>query len=245
MRLSSRVRAACLLAVVLAAAAACTHPHLAEAALAARTVDPDLQPRLDAPAKAAANAQFLHRGHLEGGVFSSDALGLTAEIQADTAARVPAEGAELELSRGGMRTYGARGSHQTAALVGGIYFLFELLSTALEAQVTEQLARRVQPGGTGPVQVRETYAIKLSVGVADVNEVELEDTAGMKVAFVPACGGAATLVLLGAWQGPQGDAATEQWFDRVHLDEGASPACAYIAAQSAPSAAHAGTPSTE
>jgi hypothetical protein len=214
-------------AVVLAAAAACTHPHLAEAPLAARTVDLDLTARLDAPAKAAANAQFLHRGHVENGVFSSDALGLTAQIQADTAARVPPDGPELELKRRGW--YGRR---ETAALAGGIYFLFEPLTTALEAQVTEAFARRVQPGAREPVRVRETYAIKLSVGLADINEVELEDTAEMKVAFVTACGGAATLVLLGAWDGRQGDTATEQWFDHVRLDEDA-PACAYIAAQSA------------
>jgi hypothetical protein len=240
-------------AVAIAAAAACTHPHLAEAPLAARTVDPDLQPRLDAQTKVAANAQFLHRGHLENSVFSSDTLGLTAQIQADTAARVPPDGAELELNRGG--SYGAHtlrrlgtvttpGRGETAALAGGIYFLFELLTTALEAQMTEELARRVQPGARGPVRVRESYAIKLSVGLADVNEVELEDATEMKVAFVPACGGAATLVLLGAWEGPQGDAATEQWFDRVRLDEDA-PACAFIAAHAAPPAASAGTPSTE
>jgi hypothetical protein len=236
MRLGSLVRALCLPAVALAAAAACTHSHLAEAPLAARTVDPDLLPRLDAQAKVAANAQFLHRGHLESRVFSSEALGLTAEIQADTAARVPPDGPELELKRRGF--YGRR--HETAALAGGIYFLFEPLTTALEAQMTEELARRVQLGARGRVQV---YAIKLSVGLADVNEVELEDTAEMKVAFVPACGGAATLVLMGAWEGPQGDSATEHWFDRVRLDEGA-PACAYIAAQSVHPAA-AGAPSTE
>ncbi|HEX8796745.1 MAG TPA: hypothetical protein VF765_37595 [Polyangiaceae bacterium] len=202
-------------------------------------MDPDLQPRLDAQVKEAAKAQFLHRGHLEGGVFSSDALGLTAEIQADTAATVPPDGAELELKRRG--THGRR---QTAALGGSIYFLFELLTTELETEVTEKLARRVQPGAAGPVRVRASYAIKLSVGVVDVDEVELEDDAEMKVAFVPACGGAATLVLLGAWAGPQGDAATEQWFDRVRLDE-AAPACAYITAHAAPTAASAGAPSTE
>jgi hypothetical protein len=226
-------------AVALAAAAACTHPHLAEGPLAARTVDLDLTVRLDAQAKTAAKAQFLHRGHLENSVFSSDALGLTVQIQADTSARVPPDGPELELSRRGW--YGRR---ETAALAGRIYFLFEPLTTALEAQVTEELARHVRPGPSGPVPVREPYAIKLSVGLADVNEVELEDTAGMKVAFVTACGGAATLVLLGEWDGRQGDAATEQWFDHVRLDEEA-PACAYIAAQSAPPAAREGTPSTE
>src|SRR5579883_1635733 len=101
MRLGSRLGAACLPAIALAAAAACTHRHLAEAPLAARTVDPDLQPRLDAQARVAANAQFLHRGNIESGVFSSEALGLTAEIQADTTATVPPDGAELELKRRG------------------------------------------------------------------------------------------------------------------------------------------------
>jgi hypothetical protein len=185
-------------------------------------------------------------------VFSSDELGLTVQINADTMAEVPPDGAELELQRGG--TYGSVGRStvvrasqdvnsdvKTANLMGNVYFFFEPITVALEAEMTERLARRVQPGARRPVRVRESYAIELSVGPADVNEVELEDAVEMKVAFVAACGGAATLVLLGAWEGPQGDVATEKWFDGVRPLDGDAPACAYILrAQPAPPAAPAG-----
>lgn len=228
MRLRSGVTAPCLPAIALAATTvACAHAHLAEAPLAARSVDPDQQPRLDARAMAEASTQFLHRGHIANGVFSSDGLGLTVQIQEDTAARVPPAGPELELRRRGYY-----GRHFMAALGGGVYFLFEPLTTELEARTTEALARGAQPDAKGSIRVQGPYAITLSVGVADVDEAELEDAGGMKVAFVPACGGATTLVLEGAWEGPQGDAATEQWFDRVRLAQDA-PACAYVAAQAA------------
>jgi hypothetical protein len=236
--------------VALAVAAACTHPHLSEGPVVAR-FDPGV-PRLDAKAKAAANAQFLHRGRLVSRVFSSDELGLTVQINPDMMAEVPPDGAELELQRGGTygslgRSTGVRASQdvnsevKTASLMGDVYFFFEPLSVDLEAEMTERLARRVQPGSRRPVRVRESYAIELPVGLADVNEVELDDAVEMKVAYVAACRGAATLVLLGAWEGPQGDAPTERWFDGVRPLDVDAPACAYfLKAQPASPAAPAG-----
>ena len=167
--------------------------------------------------------QFLNKGRFSGTSFFSDALGIEVPMPIHASADAPRVGSELTFSE--PLQLGGR-------VVGILFFVFEPVTAEFERDFADTATMRLLGARKDAFVHRDAYVVRLPIGMADL---ELVDTRGgglLTAAFVPACGGEATLILVGARRGavftpPDG------WFDDVKLAT-SSPACTYLEALELP-----------
>jgi hypothetical protein len=171
--------------------------------------------------------RFLHRGTVVADTFTSKDIGVSASVPDGAIWAAPAEGPELSL--------------RTDSRLRGLFFVFEPVTAELEQDVMRRLAPPWRDSGHDAghgdacTQREQEDVIKLTAGLADVDEMVTTDCRQVVAAFVPACDGEAAVVLFGFSQGSSGAASpgVDDWFDTLRL-AAHSPACDYLRVLAAP-----------
>jgi hypothetical protein len=150
------------------------------------------------------------------GTFTSGELGISVSISSGVVADAPSDEFEFAL--------------RVKSRFGGLLFAFEPLSRDLELDTVRAMESDLLRGPPTNVvcpSALDEYVVRISAGLADVEELETSDCRHIVVAFVRTCRDNGTVILVSASRDLEGP--PKDWFDAVRVADH-SPACAYLQA---------------
>jgi hypothetical protein len=162
---------------------------------------------------------FTHRGHLERGAWRSTALGMRLRIPANFSAQ--AKGS-LELLL----------QHRDTGAAVGFQVMMQSPGERLERAYLRDALKglRAGPAFDGATLTYDGLEQMVVAGAASRAYTwrASQGDARVRLAFVPACGGKATVVIVLVWARESGWYALHEWLGGFALPAADSPACAYL-----------------